>query len=168
MVERYNRSIAQIIKCCIGDRQERCDDFVGIVVRAISSTVNRSTGFIPNRMMLGIAVRAISSTVNRSTGFIPNRMMLGIAVRAISSTVNRSTGFIPNKMMLPLDLMLWSGGEEGGRGSTFRADSKDGWVEAHRKASEILEGVQRRQKKYYDLREENHNLRSRGCSIEEE
>ena len=52
-VERYNRSIAQIIKCCIGDRQERWNDFVGIAVGAIKATVNRSTGFTPNRMMLG-------------------------------------------------------------------------------------------------------------------
>ena len=28
-VERYNRSITQIIRCCIGDRQERWDNFVG-------------------------------------------------------------------------------------------------------------------------------------------
>ena len=41
---------------------------------------------------------------------------------------------------------------EVGRWSTFRADFKDGWVEAHRKAREILEGVQRRQKTYCDLR----------------
>ena len=48
--------------------------------------------------------------------------------------------------------MLGSEGEEAKIGGTFRADFKDGWVEAHRKAREILEGVQRRQKKYYDLR----------------
>ena len=48
--------------------------------------------------------------------------------------------------------MLGSDGEEARRGGTFRADLKDGWVEAHRKAREILEGVQRRQKRYYDLR----------------
>ena len=48
--------------------------------------------------------------------------------------------------------MLGSEGEEAKIGGTFRADLKDGWVEAHRKAREILEGVQRRQKKYYDLR----------------
>ena len=52
-VERYNRSIAQIIRYCIGDRQESWDDFVGIAVGAIRETVNRSTGFTPNRMMLG-------------------------------------------------------------------------------------------------------------------
>ena len=88
--------------------------------------------------------------MNRSTGFIPNRMTLG------------------REVMMPLDLMLGSDGEEGGRVGTFRADFKDGWVEAHRKARKLLEGVQRRQKKYYDLREESHNLRSRRCSIEEE
>ena len=48
--------------------------------------------------------------------------------------------------------MLGSDGEEAKRGCTFRADFKDGWMEEHRKAREILEGAQRRQKKYYDLR----------------
>ena len=52
-VECYNRSIAQIIRCCIGNRQESWDDCVGIAVGAIRATVNRSTGFTPNRMMLG-------------------------------------------------------------------------------------------------------------------
>ena len=109
-VERYNRSIGQIIRCCIGDRQERWDDFMGIAVRAIRATVNRRTGFTPNGMMLGREVK------------------------------------------MPLDLMLGSDGEEARRGGTFRTDFKDGWVDAHRKAREILEGVQRRHKWYYDLR----------------
>ena len=52
-VECYNRSFAQIIRCCIGDMQERWDDFVGILVGAIRATVNRRTSFTPNRMMLG-------------------------------------------------------------------------------------------------------------------
>ena len=71
--------------------------------------------------------------MNRSTGFTPNMMMLG------------------REVMMPLYFMLGSDGEESGRGDTFRADFKDGWVEAHRKAREILEGVQMRQQ-YYDLR----------------
>ena len=37
--------------------QERWDDFVGIAVRAMRATVNRSTGFTPNRMMLVREVR---------------------------------------------------------------------------------------------------------------
>ena len=105
-VERYNRSIAQIC----GDRQERWDDFVGIAVGAIRATVNRSTGFTPNRMLLG------------------------------------------REVMMSLDLMLVSDGEEAKRGGTFRVDFNDCCVEAHQKAREILEGVQMRQKKYYDLR----------------
>ena len=78
---------------------------------------------------MGIGVGAIRATVNRSTSYTPNRMMLG------------------REVMMPLDLMLGSDGQEVGRGSTFRAYFKDGWVEAHQKAREILEGVQRRQKK---------------------
>ena len=51
-VERYNRSIAQIIRCCIGDRQERWDDFVGIAVGAIRATVNRSTPHRSREVMM--------------------------------------------------------------------------------------------------------------------
>ena len=51
-------------------------------------------------------------------------------------------------------------------GVFFGADFKDGWVEAHQKAREILEGVQRRQKKYYDLRRATI-YEVGGCSIEE-
>ena len=103
-VEQYNRSIAQIIRCCIGDSRESWDDFVGVAVGAIKATEKRSTCFTPNRMMLG------------------------------------------REVMMPLDLMLGSDAEEVGRGSTFRAAFRDGVVEAHRKASEILEGIQRRKK----------------------
>ena len=53
---------------------------------------------------------------------------------------------------MPLNLMLGSDGEEVGRWSNFSADFKDGWVDAHLKAREILKRIQRRQKKYYDLR----------------
>ena len=48
------------------------------------------------------------------------------------------------EVMMPLDLILGSDGEEVGRASTLGVDFKDGWVEAHQQAREILEGVQRR------------------------
>ena len=53
--------------------------------------------------------------MNRNTNFTPNRMILG------------------REVMMAMDLMLGSDGEEVGRGGTFGADFKDGWVEAHRK-----------------------------------
>ena len=72
------------------------------------------------------------------------------------------------EVMMQLYLMLGSDEEEVGRGSTFRAYFKDSLVDAHRKEREILEGVQRLQEKILLFEEENYNLRSRGCSIEEE
>ena len=77
---------------------------------------------------MGVAAGAIRATVNRSTGFTPDRMMLG------------------REVMMPLDLMLGSDGEEARKEGTFRAYFKDGWVEAHRKAREILEGSKRDRK----------------------
>ena len=52
-VERYTRSIAHIIRYCIGQRQERWDYFVGIAMGAIRATVNKSTGFTIYMMILG-------------------------------------------------------------------------------------------------------------------
>ena len=67
-VERYNRSITHIIRCCIGDRQERWDDFVRIAVGAIRATANRSTGFTPNMMMLGREVKMSLNLMLGSNG----------------------------------------------------------------------------------------------------
>ena len=47
-VERLNRSIAQIIRCCVHGKQEQWDEFVALAASAIRATVNRSTGFTPN------------------------------------------------------------------------------------------------------------------------
>ena len=64
---------------------------------------------------------------------------MGIVVGAIRATVNRSTDFTSNRMML--DAIGFDVGEEAKSGGTFRANFKDCWVKAHRKAKEILEGL---------------------------
>ena len=51
-MERYNRSITQIIRCCSGDTGE-IDDLVGKSVGAIRASVNRSSALTSNMMMLG-------------------------------------------------------------------------------------------------------------------
>ena len=56
-VERLNYSIAQIIRCFVGEKQEKWDEYVGLAASAIRATVNRSTGFTPNMLMLGREVR---------------------------------------------------------------------------------------------------------------
>ena len=56
-VERLNYSIAQIIRCFVGEKPEVWDEYVGLAASAIRATVNRSTGFTPNMLMLGREVR---------------------------------------------------------------------------------------------------------------
>ena len=56
-VERLNYSIAQIIRCFVGEKSEVWDEYVGLAASAIRATVHRSTGFIPNMLMLGREVR---------------------------------------------------------------------------------------------------------------
>ena len=52
-VERYNRTLLQLIRCFLKGNQKYWDEHLQQLAGAIRSTVNRSTGFTPNMMMLG-------------------------------------------------------------------------------------------------------------------
>ena len=52
-VERYNRTLLQLIRCFLRNNQNTWDEYLQQLAGAIRSTVNRNTGFTPNMMMLG-------------------------------------------------------------------------------------------------------------------
>ena len=52
-VERFNRTFMDAVRCYILKNQHEWDKFLPQIAGAIRSTVNRSTGFTPNRLMLG-------------------------------------------------------------------------------------------------------------------
>ena len=52
-VERYNRTLLQLIRCFLKGNQQDWDQYLQQLAGAIRSTVNRQTGFTPNLMMLG-------------------------------------------------------------------------------------------------------------------
>ena len=51
--ERMNRSILQAVRCLTEKRVTDWDLYLSQIGGAIRSTVNRSTGFTPNKLMLG-------------------------------------------------------------------------------------------------------------------
>ena len=62
-VERFNRTLMDAMRCFVGGRHNRWDDFIPQVAGAIRASVNRSTGFTPNKMMLGREVAAPAELV---------------------------------------------------------------------------------------------------------
>ena len=52
-VEHYNRTLLQLIRCFLSGNQKSWDQHLQQLAGAIHSTVNRSTEFTPNMMMLG-------------------------------------------------------------------------------------------------------------------
>ena len=52
-VERYNRTLLQLIRCFLSGNQKSQDQHLQQLAGAIRSTVNLRTGFTPNMMMLG-------------------------------------------------------------------------------------------------------------------
>ena len=52
-VERYNRTLMQAVRCYVGKTQNKWDEYLPQIAGALRSTVNSSTGYTPNRMMLG-------------------------------------------------------------------------------------------------------------------
>ena len=52
-VERFNRTLMDAVRCFLGKTQNKLVQHVQQIVGAIRSSVNRSTGFTPNMLMLG-------------------------------------------------------------------------------------------------------------------
>ncbi|XP_063963171.1 uncharacterized protein LOC135156056 [Lytechinus pictus] len=52
-VERFNRTLMDAVRCYIGKSQTHWDHNLAQIAGAIRSTINRSTGFTPNQLMLG-------------------------------------------------------------------------------------------------------------------
>jgi hypothetical protein len=57
LVEPMNRSILHMIRCTLNEGQNSWDELLPLLAAAIRSTVNRSTGFTPNFLMLGREVQ---------------------------------------------------------------------------------------------------------------
>ena len=66
-VERYNRTLLQLIRCFLQGNQQCWDEHLQQLAGAIRSTVNRNTGFTPNLMMLG---REVILPVNLMIGIV--------------------------------------------------------------------------------------------------
>lgn len=52
-VERFNRTIMDAVRCFVSKSQDNWDDHLPQLAGAIRSSVNRNTGFTPNKLMLG-------------------------------------------------------------------------------------------------------------------
>ena len=52
-VERMNKSVLQMIRCTLEGGQHNWDDKLQLLMAALRSSVNRSTGYTPNKLMLG-------------------------------------------------------------------------------------------------------------------
>ena len=52
-VERYNRTLMDAVRCYIKDSQDQWDLHLQQIAGALRSSVNRSTGYTANRLMLG-------------------------------------------------------------------------------------------------------------------
>ncbi|GFO36099.1 Pol polyprotein [Plakobranchus ocellatus] len=52
-LERYNKTLLNAMQCYLQGRQDRWDEYVPFIAAALRASLNRNTGFTPNRLMLG-------------------------------------------------------------------------------------------------------------------
>ena len=69
-VERFNRTLMDAVRCFVGD-QDEWDLYLPQISAAMRSSINRSTGFTPNRLMLGREVVTPLELVH--TGGLPHQ-----------------------------------------------------------------------------------------------
>ncbi|XP_072176982.1 uncharacterized protein [Diadema setosum] len=60
-VERYNRALMNAVRCYVGKTHNKWDEFLSQIAGALRATVNRSTGFTANMLMLGREVNLPSA-----------------------------------------------------------------------------------------------------------
>ena len=64
-VERFNRTLMDAVRCFVDKSQTNWDEHLSQLAGAIRSSVNRSTGFTPNKLMLGREVNLPADLVFR-------------------------------------------------------------------------------------------------------
>ena len=70
-VERMNRTVMQMLSCVTKNDQNTWDEKLPFIMGAIRSTVNSSTGFTPNKLMLG---REVGTPLSFMTSEGPQHM----------------------------------------------------------------------------------------------
>lgn len=64
-VERFNRTLMDTVRCFVDKSQNNWDEHLPQLASAIRSSVNRHTGFTPNKLMLGREVNVPTDLVFR-------------------------------------------------------------------------------------------------------
>ena len=52
-VEQQNRSLMDAVRCFVDDQQDNWDEYLPQLAGALRSSVNRSTGYTPSKLILG-------------------------------------------------------------------------------------------------------------------
>jgi transposase InsO family protein len=86
-VERYNRTVLQMIRCTLDGDQHNWDDQLPLLMSALRSTVNRTTGFTPNMLMLG---RETTQPLDLMTGFFPESTTLPVFIQRLQSDLSKA------------------------------------------------------------------------------
>jgi transposase InsO family protein len=64
-VERFNRTLMDAVRCIVNKSQDNWDEHLSQLAGAIRSSMNRSTGFTPNKLILGREVNLPADLVFR-------------------------------------------------------------------------------------------------------
>ena len=70
--ERYNRTLMDAVRCFIGKKQNQWDVHLPQLAAAMRSSVNRSTGYTPNKLMLGREINMPADIVFPSPNITSN------------------------------------------------------------------------------------------------
>jgi hypothetical protein len=69
MVERFNRTVQNMLSMFVNENRADWDDLLPYIMMAYRATVHESTGFSPNQMMFG---REISCPLDLMVGLPPD------------------------------------------------------------------------------------------------
>lgn len=104
-VERYNRTLLQMIRCHLGKLQSRWDEFLPQLTGAIRSSVNRQTGYTANKLMLGREVNMPADLVFGGLGPVSDEVDEHEYLRDLRAAITESHLLARSKLRTALKVM---------------------------------------------------------------
>lgn len=96
-VERYNRTLMDAVRCFVGKNQASWDLLLPQIAAALRSSVNRHTGYTPNKLMFG---REINTPVDLLFAALTNResVEVGDFVKNLENNIQKSHQFVREQL----------------------------------------------------------------------
>ena len=104
-VERYNRTLMDAVRCYVGKTQNQWDRFLAQIAGALRSSVNRQTGYTPNKLMLGREINIPANLVFANSAAVSETKDMAQYVQDLEQAITSAHELARDKLQTSQETM---------------------------------------------------------------